>query len=126
MLNYPSKEQIVLIHNKIIEAFSKEKGEMNLGNLEATLERVKGYTGEDNEALFWKASILLERLILSHPFIDGNKRTAYETTQVFLQANGYVLGAEENETIDLLVGVAESKKNRYSIKAWLEKHAKKG
>lgn len=125
MLKYLSKDQIILIHDKIIEVFSKEKGKMNLGNLEATLERVEGYKGEDQEALFWKATILLERIILGHPFIDGNKRTAYEATKLFLQTNGYVLNAEEDEVIDLLVGIAKSKKNRFSIKNWLEKHSKK-
>ena len=126
MIEYLTKEQVVRIHDKIIESFSKEKGELNVGNLEAALERVEGYGGEDAEAVFWKAAILFERIILSHPFIDGNKRTAYEVTKVFLKLNGYALDAEEDDVIELLVKIAESKKNRYSIKAWLEKHSKKG
>lgn len=125
MLKYLSKEQVILIHDKIIESFSKEKGDMNLGNLEATLERVESYKEKDAGALFWKATILLERIILGHPFIDGNKRTAYEAARIFLQANGYILNTEENEVISLLVGIAKSKKNRFSIKNWLEKHSKK-
>ena len=125
MLKYLSKGQVILIHDKIIESFSKEKGEMNLGNLEATLERVESYRGNDTEALFWKASILLERIILGHPFIDGNKRTAYEAARIFLQINNRSLSAEEDEVINLLVGIAKSKKNRFSIKHWLEKHSKK-
>lgn len=125
MVEYLSRDQIVRIHDKIIETFSKEKGKMNLGNLEATLERVDGYNGEDEEALFWKASILLERIILGHPFIDGNKRTAYESTKLFLLINGFGLVSKEDEVIDLLVGIAEGKKNRFSIKAWLEKHSGK-
>ncbi|MFH1520852.1 MAG: type II toxin-antitoxin system death-on-curing family toxin [Candidatus Micrarchaeota archaeon] len=125
MLIYLSSDQIILIHDMIIEAFSKEKGDMNLGNLDATMERVEAYKGQDSDALFWKATILLERIILGHPFIDGNKRTSYEATRIFLQINGYLLYAEEDEVIDLLVGIAKSKKNRYSIKSWLEKHSKK-
>jgi len=99
---------------------------MNLGNLSATLERVEDYKGKDEEALFWKATILLERIILGHPFIDGNKRTAYEATKLFLLANEYILIATEEEIIELLVGIAKSKKNRFSIKNWLEKHSEKG
>jgi death-on-curing protein len=125
MINYLSKDQLILIHDRIIESFSKEKGKMNIGNLEATIERVEGYKGEDKEALFWKATILLERIILGHPFIDGNKRTAYEATRLFLKANGYDLNADEEEVIDLLVKIAKSQKNRFSIKAWLEKHSQK-
>ena len=62
---------------------------------------------------------------LGHPFIDGNKRTAYESARLFLQANAYDLVAEESEAIDFLVSIAKSDKNRFSIKAWLEKHSKK-
>lgn len=124
VIKYLSTEQVMLIHEEIIESFSKEKGNMSPGNLEATLQRVEGYKGDDKDALFWKASILLERIILGHPFIDGNKRTAYEATRVFLEVNGHALKASEDEAIDLLVGVAKSKKNRYSIKSWLEKHSK--
>ena len=123
MIRYLSKDQIVLIHDKIIEIFSKEKGKMNIGNLEATLERVESYKGEDKEALFWKASILLERIILGHPFIDGNKRTAYEAVRLFLLGNGSDLKAEEDEVIEFLVAIAKSQKNRFSIKAWLERHS---
>lgn len=125
MIRYLSKDQVILIHDRIIESFSKEKGEMNIGNLEATLERVEGYKGKDKEVLFWKATILLERIVLGHPFIDGNKRTAFESTKVFLQVNGYILEVEENEVIDFLVAIAKSKKNRFSIKKWLESHSKK-
>ena len=125
MIKYLSKEQILVLHDKIIEMFGKEKGRMNVGNLEATLERVDGYKGEDASALFWKAAILLERIVLGHPFIDGNKRTAYEATRLFLAGNDYILVAEEDEVIVFLVAIAKSENNRFSIKAWLEEHSKK-
>ncbi|MBU0586829.1 type II toxin-antitoxin system death-on-curing family toxin [Candidatus Micrarchaeota archaeon] len=123
MLKYLSSLQIISIHDRIIEEFSKEKGQMNIGNLEATLERVMDYKGNDSEALFWKATIMLERIILGHPFIDGNKRTGYEATKIFLLANGYRLIIKEEEVIAMLIAIAQNKKNRFSIKAWLTKHA---
>ena len=125
MLKYLTQDQVILIHDKIIESFSKEKGKMNMGNLESTLQRVEGYNEGIGDALFWKATILLERIIIGHPFIDGNKRTAYEATKLFLQINNYVLDAEEEEVISLLVAIAKSKKNRFSIKNWLETHSAK-
>jgi death on curing protein len=35
-----------------------------------------------------KAAILLERLAPNHPLPDGNKRTAFFLTRLFLEANG--------------------------------------
>jgi death on curing protein len=125
VLKYLTQGQVILIHDRIIESFSKEKGKMNLGNLESTLQRVEGYKEDEKDSLFWKATILLERIITGHPFIDGNKRTAYEATKLFLQINNYALEAEEEEVISLLVGIAKSEKNRFSIKTWLENHSAK-
>lgn len=112
--------QILEIHKLVIETFSKEKGVMDRGNLENALLRTENYHGED--AIVWKAAILLERIILGHPFIDGNKRTAFEACKTFLDINGYLLESSEEEIIDFLVSIAKGQRNRYSVRNWLTKH----
>ncbi len=37
------------------------------------------------------AAALLENLPINHPFVDGNKRIAFATTNVFLRINGWRL-----------------------------------
>lgn len=38
-----------------------------------------------------EAAALLESLAVSHPFVDGNKRTAFAAADVFLRINGWRL-----------------------------------
>ncbi|MGB3641991.1 MAG: type II toxin-antitoxin system death-on-curing family toxin [Rivularia sp. (in: cyanobacteria)] len=34
----------------------------------------------------------------NHPFIDGNKRTAFAVMDTFLRVNGYILNTNNEET----------------------------
>ncbi|MGN6342882.1 MAG: type II toxin-antitoxin system death-on-curing family toxin [Ginsengibacter sp.] len=38
-----------------------------------------------------KAAALIERIVINHPFVDGNKRTGYVVMKSFLIANGLIL-----------------------------------
>ncbi|MCK9910127.1 type II toxin-antitoxin system death-on-curing family toxin, partial [Microbacteriaceae bacterium K1510] len=39
----------------------------------------------------------------NHPFIDGNKRTAFAATYTFLMLNGFAITADEDTLIRFLV-----------------------
>ncbi len=76
--------------------------------------------------LFLKAAALLESLSKNHPFLDGNKRTAFISAVVFLEVNGYQLNADQEEAADFVLQIAaSSKKETEVIAAWLKKHSKK-
>lgn len=56
--------------------------------------------------LFAKAAALLQSLVANHPFVDGNKRTAWLATTTFFRKNGIRLEPDEDEAYKLVVGVA--------------------
>ena len=78
------------------------------------------------EAILWKAAILLERIIQLHPFLDGNKRTAYEACKIFLEINDFTLNAADSEIISLVIDVAKGKADRHVIRWWLTNRVSKG
>ncbi len=41
-----------------------------------------------------------------HPFLDGNKRTAFVVARVFLRLNGYDVDMADDEKVELVVGIA--------------------
>ena len=43
----------------------------------------------------------------NHPFVDGNKRTAWAATHVFYLLNGYVVSVDDGDVVALMVDVAE-------------------
>ena len=59
---------------------------INKGNLEFTL-----YNVENRKTIVKKAAELLFGIASGHPFVDGNKRTAFITMIIFLRINGKVL-----------------------------------
>jgi death-on-curing protein len=46
------------------------------------------------EDVIEEAAALLESLLVNHPFVDGNKRTAFAACDVFLRINGWQIRAE--------------------------------
>lgn len=56
-----------------------------------------------------KAAALLHSLVLNHPFVDGNKRTATVTTYYFLNKNGLKVIWKQPEALEFIIEVAEGK-----------------
>ncbi|OBJ86497.1 type II toxin-antitoxin system death-on-curing family toxin [Mycobacterium asiaticum] len=56
-----------------------------------------------------KAAALLHSLARNHPFVDGNKRTAWAATAVFYQVNGYLIAhdLDPGQVVGLVIDVAE-------------------
>jgi len=59
--------------------------------------------------IFSKAAVLMRSLIMNHPFIDGNKRTATMATIVFLEQNGYIVTAPDNKLYRLAMKIVNQK-----------------
>jgi death-on-curing protein len=69
-----------------------------------------------------KAAILLERLARNHPLPDGNKRTAFFLTGLFLEANGSRLhGAAPDVDVPMVERIAAGQVQQQEILAWLSK-----
>lgn len=60
-------------------------GYLSKGSFLYILDTVRDLYNEEGvlEALAAKAAYLLFNIVTSHPFIDGNKRTAYGTADIF-------------------------------------------
>lgn len=74
-----SIEEVEIIHDILIDRFGGAKGIRDYGNLSSAIARP--YQTFDGLELYpepiEKAAALFESIISNHPFIDGNKRTAY-------------------------------------------------
>ena len=74
------------------------------GLLESALYRPQtGYYAD----LIEEAAALWESLVQNHPFIDGNKRTAFAAAYTFLAINGAVLTADSGAAYGFISGLYE-------------------
>ena len=91
MTEYLTIAEVLAMHADQIERYGGSEGLRDRGQLEAALFRPQtGYYAD----LIEEAAALWESLSQNHPFIDGNKRTAFAATYTFLAINGASLTAE--------------------------------
>jgi death-on-curing protein len=76
------------MHSVLMQRYGGDPGVRDPGALEAALFRPQtGYYDD----IVMEAAALLESLAINHPFVDGNKRTAFAAADVFLRINGWRL-----------------------------------
>lgn len=120
--DYLSLPDILGIHAELVETFGGLEGIRDPGGVEAALFRPQcGYY----EDIFEEAAALFESLLINHPFIDGNKRTAWASCDVFLRINGVTLAVDSMVMYQNIIGwLALSPAERFtSIAGALRKQA---
>ena len=100
------------------------QGVRDAGLLEAALYRPQtGYYAD----LVEEAAALWESLAQNHPFIDGNKRTAFAATYTFLAINGAQLTTDAGEAYAFISGLYEAGTFRFdNLEPWLRRNVKVG
>ena len=117
---FPTLEEALHLHGRLITRFGGLEGVRDLGLLESALARPRsGYYASLSE----QAAALMQSLAGNHAFVDGNKRMAFALSAVFLDVNGFALdveadGAEAFLVDRVIVGHADLRE----ITAWLESH----
>lgn len=92
---YPSKELIINLHKFLVKYFRGRDneivfGQINDGNLDFLLYHVSNHywnSGKSEDKVMRKASYIMQHLFTSHTFTDGNKRTGFVLTMLFLVLN---------------------------------------
>lgn len=99
-VQFLSIDEVLAMHERLIERFGGSPGIRDRGMLESALFRPQtGYY----EALDEMAAAMFESLLINHPFVDGNKRVAFFATDVFLRLNGWKLRVEAQAAHDFLM-----------------------
>ena len=120
MTDYLTMAEVLAIHADQIERYGGSEGVRDYGLLEAALYRPQTGYYED---LIEEAAALWESLSQNHPFLDGNKRTAFAATYTFLAINGARLTADADKTYRFVAGLYESDQFRFDkLVPWLRDH----
>ena len=61
-------------------------------------------------------------LARNHPFVDGNKRTAFVAVELFLALNGHVLAADDAACVMTMLALAAGDLSEAGFAAWLRQH----
>ena len=118
--DYIRVDDILTIHADQIERYGGAEGIRDPGLLEAALFRPQtGYY----PTLIDEAAALWESLSQNHPFVDGNKRTAFAATYVFLAINGLDIIATDDEAQDFVLGLYDTSSITFdNLRTWLSEN----
>lgn len=119
-------EEVVVIHERMIEIGGGSSGIRDIELLHSAIGRPKAsfggkyLYGSDLEM----GAALLQSLVKNHPFVDGNKRSAFFATLRFFERNGKNFKLENKDIVDFVVKVDTEHLSIQSISAWFEERQK--
>lgn len=118
---------VLNIHNILIDKFGGSKGVRDLGALEAAINRP--YATFDNKELYPtptdKSAAIFESILMNHPFIDGNKRTAYVLMRLVLLDNDLDVRADQMEKYKMVISASRGEMRFVEIRNWIQIRLKK-
>jgi death-on-curing protein len=116
-------DEVLAIHADEISSFGGSYGVRDSGLLESALAQPQAtFAGELlHPTIDKQAAAYLYHLAMNHPFIDGNKRTAFAVMDTFLRVNGYSLNLTNEQAYDLVMQVAQSQMSKSDLAGYLEK-----
>ena len=117
MTDYLTIADILAIHADQIEVYGGGEGIRDPGLLEAALFRPQ--TGYYRDVIA-EAAALWESLSQNHPFVDGNKRTAFAAAYTFLAINGITVTADADQIWQFLSDLYDRHAVRFdALDEWL-------
>ncbi len=114
---------ILSIHADQIRAHGGSLGLRDRGLLESALERPRNRFLHDPEADLPAITAAYGfGLSSNHPFLDGNKRVAFQAMYLFLGLNGFRIDAPEEDVVALILSLASGNLDESGLADWLRQH----
>jgi len=116
-------EKIIEMHDILIDGFGGTPGIL----YQATLEYLVYQVNREKDPIR-KAALVLFYIASEHPFIDGNKRTAFVAAENILGVLGQLgmyIDDNENEVVRFMLEVAKYNIDINGIEKWINERIKK-
>ena len=116
---------ISAIHDEQLAEHGGAAGLRDANLLESALARpmnLAAYEEPDAAALAASYAVGLAK---NHPFVDGNKRTAFVALELFLALNGVVLNASDVECVTTMLAVAAGEIDEATLADWIRRNMAK-
>ena len=117
-------ETVLEIHNRVIESTGGSYGLRDKNALESALfSPLATFDGQElYPEIFEKVAVLLFKIANNHPFLDGNKRTAFVVALTIFATNGYEFEFTQEEVVSFMLRVARGSSSYQQICKWFKDH----
>jgi death on curing protein len=114
---------VLAIHEAQLAEHGGIAGIRDEGLLSSALSRPQNLAAYDDEPdAASLAAAYAFGIARNHPFLDGNKRTAFVVMELFLNLNGWVLTADDADCISTMLRLASGDLSEKSLAGWLRDH----
>lgn len=110
---------LLAVHEEQLAEHGGAAGTRDLGLFESVLAKPQNLAHYGQPDAADLAAVYGSGLARSHPFIDGNKRTAFVAVELFLSLNGLELIADDGDCVMTMLAVAAGGLGEPAFAAWL-------
>jgi death-on-curing protein len=120
-----SREIVIVLHAELIVEHGGASGLRDEGALESALARPQQKHHYEPQDIVGLAATYAFGLCSNHPFVDGNKRVALASLDVFLRLNGWALTATEVDAVAAIIELASGTLGEEELTEWVRKNAER-
>ena len=115
---------VLAMHEEALALHGGPEGVRDLGLLESALSRPKNIFAyaEEPVSLGRLAAAYARGIVANHPFVDGNKRTAFTVSVTFLKLNGLKLTASREDRVLVFWKLAAGEVSEAELAQWFERN----
>ena len=111
------------VHSMLLAEHGGGSGIRDSALLDSALARPKQKLSyEPDTSIFALAAAYSFGIVKNHPFIDGNKRTAFTIGTLFLEINGFKLEAQEPYATIIIEKLAADQISETELAKWFEEN----
>lgn len=116
------EEVVHALHNRQLAEHGGGEGIRDQGLLESALTAPKNKFHYSQSEVHELAACYGFSIAKNHPFIDGNKRTAWVCTRLFLKLNSQDLKASPEEKVKVMLALAAGDIDQDQFATWIKEH----
>jgi death on curing protein len=120
-----SAEVLRAVHEEQLAEHGGAPGTRDEGLFESALARPQNLATYGAPDVFALTACYAVALAKNHPFIDGNKRTAFVAMELFLVLNGQELVTDDAACVVTMLGVAAGTITEPELADWLRRHCER-
>ena len=124
MIVWLRRDLIEIIHSEQLAQHGGGTGLRDAGLLESALARPLNLVTYGEPDVGELAAMYAIGICKNHPFVDGNKRTAYVALETFLALNGMAFPASDAESTVAMQDLAAGDLAEADFTAWVRDHAR--
>jgi death on curing protein len=114
---------ILAIHDEQLAEHGGRAGLRDRGLLQSALARAANRAAYGDPDAFDLAAADAFGITRDHPFVDGNKRTAFIAAAVLLLDNDYEIDLDDASIVQIMLAVSGGTMSETDLAAWLRERA---